>query len=318
MRAERSGPSADLRHDPLTRSTSLVAPSWETPKPAGPSVLPLELPAGSRPCPFCPEQMDDPRRRAGEETARRPGGRRHPAWSALALRNRWPHTRDPRAAEVVVLSDLHDTHLGAMPLAEAAAALDLVLERSRVAEAEGAHPLVFLNHGTNAGASQPHPHAQVVGLPEPDPLSSREAPALDGGGCVLCEPAAPERLVARTRAAAVVTPVAPTIDFEQLVVLEEHARTSPDALAHALSLALGALYRVTGPVAYNLLFHLGAHPHVHVAPRIARHSGYELAGIHTCYVDPAEATARLAAAAADLGGPDRRPGGRETGEPDAA
>ncbi len=305
--------AADLRKDPLTGSTSIVVPVWDVEKAANPAPVPLEMPLGSTPCPFCPEQMADPVTSAGEETARAGGGAPSRPWSAMALRNRWPNTTDPEAAEVVVLSDVHGAHLLDMALDDAETALRLVVERAEVQRRRGLYPLVFVNHGVNAGSSQPHPHGQVLGLSRPDPLATHEAPALTGGRCVLCEPVPAERVVARLEGVSIVMPDAPTVDYEQRVVLETHHLDThhldtrhldshggawPRALGAGIGVALRALWTVTGPVAYNLLFHLDRHPHVHVTPRSARHSGYELAGIAACYVDPSSATTRLAEAAA--------------------
>jgi len=293
--------SADLRHDRLTGLTSLVVPTWETVKAADPTVIGLELPVGTRPCPFCPEQMDRDVSSAGEETARVAGADRHRAWSSLALQNRWPHTVERDAAEVVILSDLHDAHLGSLDPGEATSALTLLLARADAQRAAGRFPLVFVNHGVNAGSSQPHPHGQVIGLPGQDPGSRAESGALEEGRCVLCEELSAERLVARVDGARIVVPEAPAIDYDQTVVLSGHRRAEPGAVALGIAAALRALFAVLGPVAYNLVVHESGHPHVHVTPRTARHSGYELAGIRTCYVAPELAAARLATAARATG-----------------
>ena len=289
--------SADVRTDPLTGATSLVVPRWDVAKAANPAAVPLEMPPGSTPCPFCPEQMADPSTRAGEETARAGGDGGTRAWSAMSLRNRWPNTTDPDAAEVVLLTDAHDRHLLDLPLDDAEVAVALLGERAEAQRWRGLHPLVFVNHGLNAGSSQPHPHGQVLGLQVRDPLAVREVPALAPGRCVLCAPVRDGALVAQLDGVAIAMPVAPTVDYEQVVVLDERETSDPRAVARGIGVALRALWSVTGPVAYNLLFHLDGHVHVHVAPRAARHSGYELAGIGTCYVDPDEATERLARAA---------------------
>lgn len=296
MHAVAAMASADLRRDRLTGTTTLVVAPWTTAKAADPSPLGLEMPSGSNPCPFCPEQLDDASLRADDVTASVAGAGHRP-WAAVAMRNRWPHTLDSSAAEVVVLSRDHESHLATMHHDDAVLALGLLVKRAEAQRARGCHPLVFVNYGVNAGASQPHPHGQVIGLPAPDPLSAAEAPALVRGSCVLCEPVGGARLVARLPGVAVVTPEAPVVDYDQVVLLEGHAMLDLDALARGVVAALRALWSVTGPVAYNLVFHLDGHAHVHVTPRTVRHSAYGLAGIQICYVEPAQATARLAAAA---------------------
>jgi len=54
----------------------------------------------------------------------------------------------------------------------------LMLDRGEVQRRAGRDPLLFVNHGVNAGSSQPHPHGQVIGLPMPDPLRLGESAAL--------------------------------------------------------------------------------------------------------------------------------------------
>jgi galactose-1-phosphate uridylyltransferase len=295
--ARRTEPSADVRRDRLTGETTLVVPEWETAKAANPSALELKMPSGTTPCPFCPAQMDQPVTSAGEETARVAGGSRQGSWAAVSLLNRWPHTLRRDASEVVVLSDDHDAHLGSMDLDDASLAVGLLLERAEDQRQRGLHPLVFVNHGTDAGASQPHPHGQVIGLPVPDPVGLVEAPALVPGCCVLCEETPEDRLVARLGGASIITPEAPTVDYDQIVVPTIHGPAEPREIAAGVGAALRALWAVTGPVSYNLVLHLVEHPHVHVTPRTARHSGYELAGLHTCYIPPTVTSARLAEAA---------------------
>jgi hypothetical protein len=80
-------------------------------------------------------------------------------------------------------------------------------------------------------------------------------------------------------------------------VLDDHGPAAARVLARGIIVALRSLYAVTGPVSYNVVVHLVEHPHAHVTPRSARHSGYELAGMSTCYVQPAVANERLAEAA---------------------
>ena len=310
-------PSADLRRDPLTGSTSLVVPRWGTAKAADPTPLALEMPIGSTPCPFCPSRLADPFHPSGVETSRA-GGSADGGWSALALQNRWPHTAAPDAAEVVVLSSDHDAHLGMMSLDDASEAIGLMLDRAEGQRRAGRDPLLFVNHGVNAGSSQPHPHGQVIGLPMPDPLRLGEAAALVPGSCVLCERVEDERFIARLAGATVISPVAPAIDYEQLVVQTGHRPADARCLAEGIGTALRALGRVIGPVAYNLLIHVDAHPHVHVTPRTARHSGYGQAGIHTCYIDPAEANRRLARAVSEMDGADITVLGRGSSRVDAA
>jgi UDPglucose--hexose-1-phosphate uridylyltransferase len=146
---------------------------------------------GEARCPFCP----------GHEADAEPTVARHPTtgpWRVRVVGNRFPLVgatasvaddrakaaaedgRIPGAHELVIETPAHDDDLDAQGEAHVADVLGMVAARLRVLRArpDAAAVFVFRNRGRAAGSSQPHPHAQIVTLPEvPPDLARRSARA---------------------------------------------------------------------------------------------------------------------------------------------
>jgi UDPglucose--hexose-1-phosphate uridylyltransferase len=256
----------------------------------------LRLPVGTQPCPFCPG--GSPGRDPVELVADGDG-----SWTSQSFVNRWPASTLPEDHEVVVLSPRHDTHLATMGDQERIAFFSLLSRRAAAMRGRGRYPLVTLNHGRAAGASQPHPHAQILGLPRPSPAETVEGPALAAPSCVLCSVPPLERSVASSPPAAVVVPEAGDGDFDLIVIAAEHGGPFDARFAAwGVHLALNAIYGAIGAVAYNLLVHFDGHPHVHVTPRVGWKHGWELAGVESCMYLPERQASLLRAAVAELPG----------------
>lgn len=161
----------EVRQDPLTGDTVVLV--TERPFERRP---PLGAGPGPEECPFCP----------GHEAHTCPtiADRRDPTgWVARAFANRRPvlvveeplaeRVDGPYAAvsgtgahEVVVEAPEH-APLHHLPQQRSEDALHLAAARARDLRGDTRLAVVqwFRNHGVGAGASQAHPHAQLVGLP---------------------------------------------------------------------------------------------------------------------------------------------------------
>lgn len=163
--------SREIRRDPFTGEHVVISTDRVTEhKPArGREVDPAE-------CPFCP----------GHESHTRPtiaSIDRDGRWAARAFANRHPvlvveetpgaegsgpyeRWRGVGAHEVIVEAPEH-APLHALPRQRMEDALLLAVRRIRDLRQDRRIAALqwFRNHGTAAGASQPHPHAQIVGLP---------------------------------------------------------------------------------------------------------------------------------------------------------
>ena len=182
-----------MRLDPLSGHLGIVASAWSAPKRSLPGAVGLELPSPPGDCPFCPAGDGAIAGGTGPEGARFDS---HGRWMAVSVRNAWPLTPEPAAHEVVVLTRHHDAHLLDLPPADVQEALSLILERADAQRRAGRVPLIMLNHGVMAGSSQPHAHAQMLGLRRRDGLAEREATMLSGPACVLCDRSDRRRIVA--------------------------------------------------------------------------------------------------------------------------
>ena len=147
----------EVRYDALSDRTVIVA----TGRDARPHQFrPPEADAdpGTERCPFCPghEAMTPP------EVARTGSGQPDtPGWRVRVVPNLYPIVD---AHEVVVLSPDHFRPFGALDGTGAAEVLTMLRDRVATHLANGrAATVAVLNHRRDAGASLPHPHAQVLG-----------------------------------------------------------------------------------------------------------------------------------------------------------
>ncbi len=154
----------------------------------------------------------------------------------------------------------------------------------------------IVNHGKAAGASLPHPHGQLLGIPfVPGELIEELAGFRRfTGGCLLCacveaEQDAGYRTVILDDDVAVVAPWWSGAPFELLVIPTQHEghlhHASPRSLVatgRAIRDALARLRSLLGDVSYNIVFHTLPHRagdpfhwHAHITPRVHSQGGFE-------------------------------------------
>jgi len=259
-------------------------------------------------CPFCPghESMTPP------EVARRgPGPADGPGWRVRVVPNLYPFTD---AHEVVVLSPDHDRAFGALDAPAAAEALAVMRDRTAHHLRRGcAYVQALVNHGRAAGASLPHPHAQVVGLDTVPPEATALAARFDSAGADLVArqsaAAAEGGLVVLDGPAAAWCPAAPAMPYQMTVA---HRTAGPrfdeasDAVigetAAALGGALARLGSAAGDPPYNVIVHTAPpsltagtfHWYLEVLPRISVVAAFEYGtGVFVNTVSPDDAAAAL-------------------------
>jgi UDPglucose--hexose-1-phosphate uridylyltransferase len=165
------GMSREIRRDPITGEHVILSADRVVERNPGSG-----SPAPSEPCPFCP----------GHEAHTRPtiaAIERDGRWVARAFANRWPALVVEETArstlkgpyesiaavgahEVVVEAPEH-LPLHRLPVERTRDALALATQRIRDLRRDSRLAVLhwFRNQGAGAGASQPHPHAQLVGTP---------------------------------------------------------------------------------------------------------------------------------------------------------
>ncbi|NBC16984.1 MAG: galactose-1-phosphate uridylyltransferase [Bacteroidetes bacterium] len=205
--------------------------------------------------------------------------------------------------EVVIEHPDPAQDLATMAETEVAAVIETYLRRHRALQQTegGLIPFIFRNHGAQAGASLPHPHSQIVALPEAPPsMRHREAMAhrhyTDEGQCIYCtilerERQAGLRVVEDRGGFLTFVPYAAEVPFEMWIVPTHHAAdfgTLLDArqtdLAATLQRALRRLRDGLGNPAYNYALHSASTPdddtpHLHwylrIVPRRTVPGGFE-------------------------------------------
>lgn len=310
---------ATVRLDPLTGRPVVIS---EHRIPAPPAFTP-----GHRPdvavCPFCPghEHLTEP-----TIAARGPGE----AWVARAFPNRRPALRPEEPHHPIgdalerghmavgaheVIAEGRD-HEGPEPDGPSnRAALQLAADRMEDLRRDGRFAALgwFRNRGVEAGASQPHPHAQVVALPvvpalHRDILHRQQAKP---GLLQLLAEAADEggRQVVACGGVVAFVPWASASPFEVWITPDAPVerlwddRDRVDGLADALTAVTAALHATFGYCPYNAVVHQApAHDdardsswHVRVFPRLIPNGGFELwsgGALHPLVPDQAAAVLR--------------------------
>jgi UDPglucose--hexose-1-phosphate uridylyltransferase len=304
-------PTQELRIDALTGAHVIVAPSRAT-RP-GDAVRVDLVPRDPAPptCPFCPgnESMTPPEvARLGRGAADTPG------WRVRIVPNLYPIVGAgvDGAHEVVIMSPSHTDDFGALDDATAIDTMSALRDRAHHHLESGlVHAQPFVNHGRTAGASIPHPHAQLVSLgvvpPRVDALLERFASARrdlvaaaiddakdrslllgDGAGAAVswCPPASWSPFLVRCA----LPEAGPRFDEADDAAIADSALAVRDAIAR--------IQRVLGDLAYNLVVQSAPrddrrpfHWWVDVIPRVTVLAGFELATGMFVNVVPAEVAA---------------------------
>ena len=329
-RAARRSAVNQLRLDPLSGRWVVVSTS-RNPSPGLFRPRETHPPSQRAECPFCP----------GHEGSTPPaletyGAEGHwlvrvvpnlyPAFSGsqqFVVTNKGPvFTEAPASGihEILVFSPDHD--LSWARFSDEQCGLVMAAIRDRIEEHQGTPGLrysqVHVNYGVEAGASQEHPHGQLLGIP----FVPRELVDEQGsfsrfhGGCLICTAAASEervgyRLVEVTDQVVTIAPFWSGTPYEMLVVPRSHEAqlqlSPPDTLVGfgtAVRDALAALDKTAGGPAYNLIFHSAPyrstapfHWHAHILPKLTTHAGFELGtGIYVNVVPPELAAEELRSA----------------------
>ena len=161
---------------------------------------------------------------------------------------------------------------------------------------------IFHNHGAEAGASQPHPHSQIITTPLIDvdlkkALSNSEKYFKEKGKCIYCqmndwERKVRKRIVFENEGFLVVCPFASKSAFQMIVSPKKHLSRFEEItedekwqLAEAFQTAFRKLYKGLSDPAYNFYLHTAPcdgekynHYHWHwtILPKTAVLAGFEM------------------------------------------
>jgi len=262
------GPAdSELRRDPLSGRLVVVAPG-RAERPGAFRHSPLEVTAEElESCPFCAGREA----RTPPEVLRLPAGQN--GWQVRVVPNLYPAFD---GQEVVIHTPRHCHFLAELTDEEIAVVAGAWQARAPV---RNGYLHAFVNERSEAGATLPHTHSQLVWFDEPPPEVSRE---LRHDSCPVCDPPGGGGLVIAERGDVVLRAAwAGRMPYELFAAPLEHEHDPwhSDHLATALQLAAGGLRRlhsVEGPCPMNLWLHESNHWHVEILPRLTILGGVEL------------------------------------------
>lgn len=306
---------SELRQDRTSGRWVIIAPQrGRRPQSrAGASRAAPTLPSDLH-CPFCPGHEAELPAILAETPAMDP-----PGWRVRVVPNRFPALQQHPAVpadtghavrpgygfhEVIIENPHHDADITTMSAGERLAAVTAYRDRLRaLLERPGIETaVVFRNHGPRAGASLPHPHAQIIALGLVPPLlAALSAWGRDHlhacGRCPTCEELDIEcrdgtRIVEQSDDFVTLVPFAAEHPFETWIVARRHqasfAAIDAGELA-AFSEMLGrSLHRLSGALDHpSFKFVIDsapkreiATPHFHwrlrLVPEVSTWGGFEL------------------------------------------
>lgn len=285
----------ERRVDPFTGRAAWIAPGRAglgATRPAG-------LPSPEGRCPFCP----------GHEADAEPTVAQWPEdgpWQARVVRNKYPLVAPPAGDhEVGIDARAHGVDLADLSPAHVAGMLKLYRARYvALSQREGvAAVLFFRNRGRRSGSSQPHPHSQLVALPEVPASILRRAERGRGRELHTAERRAAlsnGRVVAERASATALCPHAPSRAHEVRISAHEaggfeaaHDRTLDDVA----SLLVEVLSGISGLGITDHNLALRSLPEgasgwsLDVLPRTGGDAGFELLSEDRIIVVPPEVTA---------------------------
>jgi UDPglucose--hexose-1-phosphate uridylyltransferase len=269
-------------------------------------------------CPFCAghEDMTPPELLA----YRKDGTRNGPGWWIRCVPNLYPALEpDGRvhrygtelfhrvtgvgAHEIVIETPDHLDHLSKLSEFQVGAIVDAYRERyvELVRDKRFKYILIFKNHGERAGASNSHPHSQIIAMPIVPRRIAEEIRALNrfhqssNGGCLFCrileaEGTEDKRIVSRNESFVCLSPYAARFPFETWIVPTAHRAAFEDVpdeertqFARILRDILGRMDGILDNPAFNYYIHTSPtggratryHWHLEITPRLAETAGFE-------------------------------------------
>jgi UDPglucose--hexose-1-phosphate uridylyltransferase len=221
------------------------------------------------PCPFCPgaEKQTPPEVcRDGDP------------WRIRVFPNRYPPTEH---SEIVVESANHDDAFDALAPDHAERVVEITFDRYRALAAKSAYVCIFKNHGRLAGASIPHLHSQLVGLPFIPPRIAAEGDSFARATtCPLCD-GGEHLLIAETEHYRSIAPRGARFAYQQWIVPKAHQHDlgAPHELASVMQAAVRAMRSVND--AFNWSFVTFPHQerghwYLELFPRVAMIAGFEI------------------------------------------
>jgi UDPglucose--hexose-1-phosphate uridylyltransferase len=308
---------SELRQDRISGDWVLIAPH----RVQRPQAAALARPSGALPrfdptCPFCPSHENDLPGIIDETSALG-----EPGWTVRVVPNKFAAVQAqaemPQVAEhvahagyglheVIIESPRHDAELDTLSADERRAVMRAYRDRVRKLSAEPRieSVVLFRNHGTSAGASLSHPHAQAIALEMVPPrLAALNAWSkryhVEHGVCATCDELQIEtrhrnRVVEETEQFIALVPYAAEHPYEMWIMPLDHQAAiielddeSLSEFSDLLARSLRRLKKVLNDPPYNFVVdsapkhEFGAahfHWRLRLVSQVAIWGGFELGG----------------------------------------
>jgi UDPglucose--hexose-1-phosphate uridylyltransferase len=247
-----------IERNPITGDAVIIAPE-RADRPN------IDRAADAR-CPFCPgHEADTPPEIWRDGTP----------WNIRIFRNKYPATEHH---EVIVEGADHQAPFDRLDPVVAARVVDRYMDRYRELSRSSRYVCVFKNHGVLAGATIPHPHSQILGVPFLPARIGREGEAFTPR-CPLCE--LRDEPIETTENYRWLAPHGASMAYEQWIVPAGHESEMRDGreLASILQRAAREMLKIAD--AFNWIFinfpqQPKAHWYVQMFPRLSTVAGFEL------------------------------------------
>ncbi|MEA2237006.1 MAG: UDPglucose--hexose-phosphate uridylyltransferase [Thermoanaerobaculia bacterium] len=244
--------------NPITGEVVILAP----PREKRPNVY------DGAPCPFCP---------GAEEETPPEIARDGDPWRIRVFPNRYPPTEH---AEVIVESASHDATFDVLDAGHAQRIVEIYFERYRALAATSSFVCIFKNHGRLAGASIPHLHSQIVGLPFIPPRVAVEGEAFArAAACPLCDLSA-HPLIRETEHYRWIAPRGGRFAYQQWIVPKTHGHqiSEPHELAMLMQASVRSMQTLSDAFTWSFInfpHEPRGHWYVELFPRTAMIAGLE-------------------------------------------
>ncbi len=273
-------------------------------------------------CPFCNIETQEPPVLIYKKGKKIPlGGKIPKDWSTIVIPNKYPALLPyPRLekkmegrfyqrmnavgfCELVITRD-HEKHFPHLSVKEIEEVIDAYQQRylTLMKKHFVNYISIFHNYGPEAGASQPHPHSQIITTPLIDvdlknALSNSKKYFKKNKKCIYCEmnkweEKVKRRLVFENKDFLVICPFASKMAFQVIISPKKHtayfekiSKEKKKYLAEAFKMAMHALNKGLSDPAYNFYLHTAPcdgkdysyyHWHWTILPKTATLAGFEI------------------------------------------
>jgi len=247
-----------IERNPITGDAVIVAP--------GRAARPNAFREAEDRCPFCPGNESDTPPEIWRDG--------HP-WQIRIFPNKYPATEHH---ELIVEGSDHARSFDQLAPDVASRVVDAYIDRYQNLARSSKYVCVFKNHGLLAGATIPHPHSQILGVPFIPARIAKEAEAFMSR-CPLCE--LRDEKIDTTQNYLWIAPRGSMMAHEQWIVPVRHTNEMREPLELASILQRAACALLTKSDSFNWMFinfpqQPSAHWYVQLFPRLTMHAGFEL------------------------------------------